>query len=1277
MVKLSVAVAAAFSAFALYAEGAFKIMSYNIRHGDNINWNLDLRRAGRTIDAEKPRFAGLQEVDVRTARVGGGDTCAELEKVTGMYATYAKAIDLQGGAYGNALLSRERPLSVRRIPLPGGEPRVLLMCEFYDCWVGVTHLAVDSENARKQSVEILAKAVSDCAGKPVFLMGDWNAKPDSAPLLGIRRFMKVLSPEDTATYHGDKPDKRRFSNPDYCIDYIAVDNAHAQNCVVREARVVEDRRTSDHAPVVVTVEMASAARPKGSFSLATFNVRCPCDRGDLSWYKRMPRVAEIIRERGFDIVGLQESTSCEAEILDAELPGFARVGCGRGKNRDGEAMYIYYRKSRFECLESDTFWLSQTPDVPGSRYEGAGCPRTCTWALMRDRSTGRVFRYFNTHLDHVSPQARINGVRVLFERGLLPAKARGETVFLTGDLNATLYNKDVPGAYLLAGDPALTELAKENPIALLSTELVDTIALSETPHKGPYWTYQGFSKNPRNCIDYVFATSDVRILSHETVDDMPDGSYASDHFPVAVTAMLGPENGGIELIGENGGPEPIETFPFPDALSACVWRNWGLVPVEVLAEVLGATPAAVNEIAGEMGLSPDPKVLGEWRRKGYITIVRRNWQLMPYSQIMKLIDMTREEFSFSLKEEDFLYTKMGALKPSCPPIVWSEAAAEAGREARRRIARVLEEEGIDPNAAEEPRFKFVKELSVPDPAVSRCRAGKGGGFDFRMISSYFADYGDPLWSEGAESSFPDGLFQRLAAQNVNAVWMHVVLNTLVKDPKYPEFGVGSERRIENLKKLVKRAAGYGIKVYLYMNEPRSVSASFFNVPGRDAIRGVVDDARGICAMCTSVPETRRWLRDSLKSLFSEVKGLGGVFTISMSENLTNCASHRTREGCSRCRDRSVADILAEVNATIAEGVAAGDPSAETIVWNWEWPVDDGKEILSKLPRKNCRVMHVSENGMPVTVGDKTVGVRDYSISVGGPGENAKAFWAYASEYSLPTVAKVQACCSWELAAFPYIPVMDLVAGHVERLGRAGVKGVMLSWSCGSAPAPNLRLFGGETLDEIARDMYGEEAAPFVRKAWTRFSEGFSRYPYEVVVAYKGPQHWGPANPLYRKPTGYQATMVGIPYDGLDFGRWNNKWNGRFPVKPWIERFTEVADGFEEGCRLFADAVTHVTDPARRANALRELDMFRAESMHFRAIVNQSMFILSRNSADTDGMRSYALKELALAKEYLPLVRADSRIGYECTNHYFFIPRDVVEKIVGCRMMIPESQEKAK
>ena len=82
-------------------------------------------------------------------------------------------------------------------------------------------------------------------------------------------------------------------------------------------------------------------------------------------------------------------------------------------------------------------------------------------------------------------------------------------------------------------------------------------------------------------------------------------------------------------------------------------------------------------------------------------------------------------------------------------------------------------------------------------------------------------------------------------------------------------------------------------------------------------------------------------------------------------------------------------------------------------------------------------------------------------------------------------------------------------------------------------------------------------------------------------------------------------------------------------------------------------------------------MFRAEAMHFRSLVDQSRFILARNAGDRQGMRDLALKELATAKEYLPLVRGDSRIGYECTNHYFYVPRDVCEKIALCRMIADE------
>ena len=310
----------------------------------------------------------------------------------------------------------------------------------------------------------------------------------------------------------------------------------------------------------------------------------------------------------------------------------------------------------------------------------------------------------------------------------------------------------------------------------------------------------------------------------------------------------------LKLPGEPATIPAISCDPFPDRLSAYVWRNWGLVPTERLAAVVGAKESDLEEIAGEMGLAPAPKVLPQWHRKGYITIVRRNWHLLPYDQLIKLVDMTRERFAFSLKEDDFLFSKLGLLKPACDRLVWTREAADSGREGRRRIAATLAAEGIDPNAPEEPRFSFVNELMKLDATSSessRPRPRKGE-FDFRMIASYFADYGDPL-ADDEIGSFPDGLLQKLEKEGVNAVWMHVVLNTLVKDPKYPEFGVGSERRIANLKKLVARAAKYGIKVYLYLNEPRCVTAPFFDKEGREGMRGVSNRSKGTVALCTSSP----------------------------------------------------------------------------------------------------------------------------------------------------------------------------------------------------------------------------------------------------------------------------------------------------------------------------------------------------------------------------------------------------------------------------------------
>jgi hypothetical protein len=193
----------------------------------------------------------------------------------------------------------------------------------------------------------------------------------------------------------------------------------------------------------------------------------------------------------------------------------------------------------------------------------------------------------------------------------------------------------------------------------------------------------------------------------------------------------------------------------------------------------------------------------------------------------------------------------------------------------------------------------------------------------------------------------------------------------------------------------------------------------------------------------------------------------------------------------------------------------------------------------------------------------------------------------AKEAGLKTVAKVQLNTSWELSSLPYLPVLDLVAQHCRNLARAGVDGMMLSWSLGGYPSPNLKVahhFGrdptltvDEALDRVARDCFGPEGAPHARKAWTAFSKAFAEYPYHIGVLYKAPVQLGPANLFYPSKTGWQATMVGFPYDDL------TSWRGPYPPEIFAAQFEKMAVGWQKGLAELELAVEN-SPPEKRGEA---------------------------------------------------------------------------------------------
>ena len=256
------------SALCALTSGAaeMKLMSFNVCHCSGMDGKIDIARTAARIRAEDPDFACLQELDWYTARSGVVDQPAELSRLTGLHATFAKAIFFQGGQYGVMMLSREKPTNVIQLPLPGQEPRVLLLCEFADCVVGTTHLSVAAESERTESIALIRKAIAPFAGKkPVFLTGDWNSTPESSVLKGLGAFLRILSKTACQTFHGhavNGPDGQPRDMSNFCIDYIACDAEKAGLFKVTDAHVVEDRTTSDHAPVVVTLETPDKSSPR-------------------------------------------------------------------------------------------------------------------------------------------------------------------------------------------------------------------------------------------------------------------------------------------------------------------------------------------------------------------------------------------------------------------------------------------------------------------------------------------------------------------------------------------------------------------------------------------------------------------------------------------------------------------------------------------------------------------------------------------------------------------------------------------------------------------------------------------------------------------------------------------------------------------------------------------------------------------------------------------------------------------------------------------------------
>ena len=222
------------------------VLTYNIRNATTDGGQVDFADVVATIRLADADFVALQELDSVTGRSKGKDVLRELALLSQYYPVYGSAIDYDGGKYGVGILSKQKPLAVRKIALPGREEaRVLLVAEFQDVMLACTHLSLTDEDRMASAGLILAEA--EGSTKPFLVAGDFNAVPESNFIKQIEREFIVLSPKNKPTF----PSR----SPKACIDYIASFKGSGESLLLREAEVMPRGRVSDHLPVLARFQL--------------------------------------------------------------------------------------------------------------------------------------------------------------------------------------------------------------------------------------------------------------------------------------------------------------------------------------------------------------------------------------------------------------------------------------------------------------------------------------------------------------------------------------------------------------------------------------------------------------------------------------------------------------------------------------------------------------------------------------------------------------------------------------------------------------------------------------------------------------------------------------------------------------------------------------------------------------------------------------------------------------------------------------------------------------
>ena len=514
--------------------------------------------------------------------------------------------------------------------------------------------------------------------------------------------------------------------------------------------------------------------------------------------------------------------------------------------------------------------------------------------------------------------------------------------------------------------------------------------------------------------------------------------------------------------------------------------------------------------------------------------------------------------------------------------------------------------------------------------------------------------------------YPEQYLNRLAHDGTNGLWIYTRLSDLVKTDIIPEYGAGREKRIAKLKKIIAKAKRYGIKVYIFFIEPYYLddeqAKKYPELVGYKHYTGKN-------TFCVHTEKGKKYCITAMETLCRELPDIGGFIDITYGERTTSCASGDT-SNCPRCKKYSRAQVVAHTVDLLKEGIRRAGSNAKFISWPYghrTWELDEISDYVKASPDDVVQMENFEEMGVETQLGKERLAV-DYWLSYTGPSNLFKAAMNQANKDGKEMYAKIQACCSHEIATLPYIPVPGIL---FEKL-KVNIVGMMECWYFGNYPSLMSKAAGELSflwdfsdkkgfLKNLAAIYCGYKNSEMMAKAYELFEEGYKNYPVNIMFSYYGPMHDSVVWELQLEPKNANLPQSWMYEDAANGDRiWECLQKGH-TLDEAVTLFETMTKLWKEGKNAVPNQL--VSEQKSVIDAFEILADSCKNILEF--YYKRDKLLYGEGDAEVllEEMKAIVDEEIINSSKMIPLCENDSRLGYHSeAESYKFFPEQLKKRI---------------